>query len=191
MVYILDINGNPLAPTEHHGKVKHLLKSDKAQVVKDDPFTIRLLYETPHHISVSDNNRIVVNGKEMDEVITILNSKGNPIRPCSNHSRIRSLIVSNNANIVSTDPFTVQLLYDTPNKVEISQKTGRITVDGKDTDQLIYMTNIKNESITPTKNHIRIFSLLLEYKARIVSYNPFTVQLLYPTPNHDPNLNKK
>ena len=26
MVYVLDINGQPLMPTDRHGKVKHLLK---------------------------------------------------------------------------------------------------------------------------------------------------------------------
>ena len=46
MVYVLDINGQPLMPTNRYGKVKHLLKSKKAKVVKRCPFTIRLLYDT-------------------------------------------------------------------------------------------------------------------------------------------------
>ena len=32
MVYVLDITGQPLMPTDRHGKVKHLLKDGKAKV---------------------------------------------------------------------------------------------------------------------------------------------------------------
>lgn len=46
MVYVLDINGQPLMPTERCGKVRRLLKTKRAEVVKRCPFTIRLLYET-------------------------------------------------------------------------------------------------------------------------------------------------
>lgn len=46
MVYVLDINGQSLMPTDRYGKVKHLLRSGKAVVVKRCPFTIRLLYNT-------------------------------------------------------------------------------------------------------------------------------------------------
>ena len=46
MVYVLDIDGQPLMPTSRHGKVKHLLKEGKAKVVKRCPFTIKLLYES-------------------------------------------------------------------------------------------------------------------------------------------------
>ncbi len=49
MVYVLNINGQPLMPTNRHGKVKHLLKSGKAKVVKRCPFTIKLLYESTNH----------------------------------------------------------------------------------------------------------------------------------------------
>lgn len=49
MVYVLDINGQPLMPTNRHGKVKHLLKSGKAKVVKRCPFTIKLLYESTNY----------------------------------------------------------------------------------------------------------------------------------------------
>ena len=49
MVYVLDINGQPLMPTTRHGKVRHLLKENKAKVVKRCPFTIQLLYKsTPY-----------------------------------------------------------------------------------------------------------------------------------------------
>lgn len=46
MVYVLDINGAPLMPTDRHGKVRGLLKSKRAKVIKRTPFTIQLLYET-------------------------------------------------------------------------------------------------------------------------------------------------
>lgn len=46
MVYILNKDGNPLMPTERHGKVRRLLKSGQAKVVNRTPFTIQLLYET-------------------------------------------------------------------------------------------------------------------------------------------------
>lgn len=49
MVYVLDKNGQPLMPTNRHGKVKHLLKQGKAKVVKRCPFTIKLLYESTNH----------------------------------------------------------------------------------------------------------------------------------------------
>lgn len=46
MVYVQDIDGSPLMPTTRHGKVRRLLKSNKATVVNLCPFTIRLLYDT-------------------------------------------------------------------------------------------------------------------------------------------------
>jgi len=42
MVYVLSKNGQPIMPTESHAKVRLLLKSGKATVVKRTPFTIRL-----------------------------------------------------------------------------------------------------------------------------------------------------
>ena len=44
MVYVLDINGQPLMPTERYGKVRRMLKSGKAKVVKRCPFVIQLSY---------------------------------------------------------------------------------------------------------------------------------------------------
>lgn len=46
MVYVLNIDGQPLMPTERHGKVRRLLRDCKAKVVKRCPFTIQLLYVT-------------------------------------------------------------------------------------------------------------------------------------------------
>lgn len=46
MVYVLTKDNKPLMPTERFGKVRKLLKSGKAKVVKRTPFTIQLLYDT-------------------------------------------------------------------------------------------------------------------------------------------------
>ena len=46
MVYVLDIDGQPLMPTVRHGKVRRLLNSRLAKVVKRCPFTIQLLYQS-------------------------------------------------------------------------------------------------------------------------------------------------
>lgn len=45
-VYVLDNDGQPLMPTSRFGKVRRLLKSKQAKVVKRCPFTIQLLYKT-------------------------------------------------------------------------------------------------------------------------------------------------
>lgn len=50
MVYVLDINGNPLMPTSRHGKVRRMLDSGMAEVVRRTPFTIRLKYETTAYL---------------------------------------------------------------------------------------------------------------------------------------------
>ena len=49
MVYVQDINGEPLMPTTRHGKVRRLLKENKAVVVELCPFTIRLTYITTNY----------------------------------------------------------------------------------------------------------------------------------------------
>lgn len=49
MVYVLDIDGQPLMPTNRHGKVRHLLKDGMAKVVQRCPFTIQLLYNNTNY----------------------------------------------------------------------------------------------------------------------------------------------
>ena len=49
MVYVQNINGEPLMPTTRHGKVRRLLKDHKAVVVNLCPFTIRLTYITTNY----------------------------------------------------------------------------------------------------------------------------------------------
>jgi len=46
VVYVLNIDGQPLMPTERHGKVRRMLRDGKAKVIRRCPFTIQLLYET-------------------------------------------------------------------------------------------------------------------------------------------------
>ena len=46
MVYVINKDGQPLMPTERHGKVRRLLRDKKARVVRRCPFTIQLLYDT-------------------------------------------------------------------------------------------------------------------------------------------------
>ena len=45
MVYVINKNGQPLMPTENHAKVRILLKTKKARVVKRCPFIIQLVYD--------------------------------------------------------------------------------------------------------------------------------------------------
>ncbi len=54
LVYVQNINGQPLMPTRRCSKVRRLLKSNKAKAVKRCPFTIRLLYETGNIVQPVD-----------------------------------------------------------------------------------------------------------------------------------------
>lgn len=47
MVYVLNKNGKPLMPTERYGHIRWLIKNDKAIPVSNNPFTVRLKYDTP------------------------------------------------------------------------------------------------------------------------------------------------
>lgn len=49
MVYVQDIDGKPMMPTTRHGKVRRLLKANKATVVNLCPFTIQLTYKSTDH----------------------------------------------------------------------------------------------------------------------------------------------
>ena len=46
MVYVINRRGKALMPTDRHGKVRRLLKSGLAHVVRRIPFTIQLDYDT-------------------------------------------------------------------------------------------------------------------------------------------------
>lgn len=49
MVYVLNNNGQPIMPTENHAKVRILLKTGGAKVIKRCPFTIQLQYKSTNH----------------------------------------------------------------------------------------------------------------------------------------------
>lgn len=50
MVYVVANDGQPLMPTERHGKVCRMLKSGMAKVIKKCPFTIQLQYESKRNV---------------------------------------------------------------------------------------------------------------------------------------------
>ena len=49
LVYVLNKNNEPLMPTRRFGKVRHLLKNNLAKVVRKEPFTIKLLYDSTNY----------------------------------------------------------------------------------------------------------------------------------------------
>ena len=49
MVYVLSKDGQPLMPTKRYGKVRRMLKSKEAVVIKRCPFTIKLMYGSTYH----------------------------------------------------------------------------------------------------------------------------------------------
>lgn len=46
VVYVIDINGNPLMPTSRNRKVRKMLEQGLCHIVKNTPFTIQLDYDT-------------------------------------------------------------------------------------------------------------------------------------------------
>ncbi len=52
MVYVLSKDGQPLMPTKRYGKVKHLLRSQRAKVIKRCLFTIQLTYDSDSYITL-------------------------------------------------------------------------------------------------------------------------------------------
>jgi hypothetical protein len=49
-VYVENKQGKPLMPTTRCGHVRKLLKNKQAVVIKSNPFTIKLKYDTPNMI---------------------------------------------------------------------------------------------------------------------------------------------
>ena len=54
MVYVLNKDGRPLMPTKRHGKVRRLLRDGKAHVVRVQPFTIQLDFDTTEYTQEVD-----------------------------------------------------------------------------------------------------------------------------------------
>ena len=64
MVYVLDCNNKPIMPTKDHGKVRLLLKTKKAVVVNNCPFTIKLksrskTYTQPVTLGVDSGSKVI------------------------------------------------------------------------------------------------------------------------------------
>ena len=64
MVYVLDCNNKPIMPTKDHGKVRFLLKTKKAVVVNNCPFTIKLksrskTYTQPVTLGVDSGSKVI------------------------------------------------------------------------------------------------------------------------------------
>ena len=64
MVYVLDCNNKPIMPTKDHGKVRLLLKTKKAVVVSNCPFTIKLksrskTYTQPVTLGVDSGSKVI------------------------------------------------------------------------------------------------------------------------------------
>lgn len=49
MVYVLNKDGHPIMPTSNHAKVRILLKTGKAKVIRRCPFTIQLQYNSTNY----------------------------------------------------------------------------------------------------------------------------------------------
>ena len=56
MVYVRAKDGTQLSSTENHAKVRVLLKTGRAKVLRRDPFIIKLLYDTGHDIPECASN---------------------------------------------------------------------------------------------------------------------------------------
>ena len=53
-VYVINLNGKPLMPTTRCSHVHRMLNSRKAKVIRLNPFTIQLLYETTDFVQPVD-----------------------------------------------------------------------------------------------------------------------------------------
>lgn len=49
-INVIDKNGKQLMPTFRFGKVRHMLKNGQAVIVKHEPFTIQLTYDTTNYV---------------------------------------------------------------------------------------------------------------------------------------------
>ena len=50
LVYVINNNGQPLMPTKRFGKVRRLLKNNKAKIVNRCPFTIKFKYNAGENV---------------------------------------------------------------------------------------------------------------------------------------------
>lgn len=113
MVYVLDIEGKPLMPTERHGKVRRLLKQGKAVVVELCPFTIRLTYKTTSYkqdvtlgvdagtvhigLSATSNNRELYSSEVIlrNDIVDLISTRRELRRTRRNRLRYRKMRFNN------------------------------------------------------------------------------------------------
>ena len=130
MVYVLNKDGQPLMPTNRHGKVKHLLKMGKAKVVRKCPFTIKLLYDSTNHTqsltlgvdtgsgtlgtAVSDDNgniiymsKVIVRNDITDKMKQRLGYRRNRRNRKTRYRKARFL---NRKNSIKTDRFSPTMI---------------------------------------------------------------------------------
>ena len=130
MVYVLNKDGQPLMPTNRHGKVKHLLKMGKAKVVRKCPFTIKLLYDSTNHTqsltlgvdtgsgtlgtAVSDDNgniiymsKVIVRNDITDKMKQRLRYRRNRRNRKTRYRKARFL---NRKNSIKTDRFSPTMI---------------------------------------------------------------------------------
>lgn len=99
-VYVQNIDGKALMPTKRYGYVHRLIRNGKAKVVKVNPFTIRLLYQTnnytqPITLGVDSGYENVgfsaVNAKEelLAGEMTLLKGQSSRLKERSSYRRTR------------------------------------------------------------------------------------------------------
>ena len=54
----------------------------------------------------------------MSKTVYVVNKDGKPLMPTNRNRHVRVLLQSKRARIFSKDPFTIQLLYESPSKVQ-------------------------------------------------------------------------
>lgn len=107
MVYVQDIDGKPMMPTTRHGKVRRLLKDNKAVVVNTCPFTIKLTYKTSDYkqeivlgvdagtkhvgLSATTKSKELYSGEVIlrNDVVELLSTRRESIRARRNRLRYR------------------------------------------------------------------------------------------------------
>lgn len=67
---------------------------------------------------VSTRERSFMKQKKQKVIIYILNKKGKPLMPTTRCRHVRILLDNKKAIVVSSNPFTIRLKYDTPNGVQ-------------------------------------------------------------------------
>ncbi len=154
MVYVLDIDGKPLMPTERHGKVRRLLKERKAKVVKKTPFTIQLLY----------------NSTRYTQPVTLGVDAGSKHIGLSASTETKELLA-----------WDVQCRTDIPELLSTRREARQARRNQKTRyrKNMVYVLDIDGKPLMPTERHGKVRRLLKERKAKVVKKTPFTIQLLY------------